>query len=286
VAVIKKHPVLFYYLLAFAISWGGLYIGSGGPAGFPDSKAQFEQMLPFFIPTLLAGPSLAGLLMTALVDGRAGFRRLFLRLFHWRVGARWYAVALLSGPLVLLTVLLALSQFSPGFLPGIFTVPQPASTLIAGVIAGLIVGLCEELGWTGFAVPHLRQSYSPLAVGLITGVLWGAWHIFLNVIWVSQAYTGGMPPAIFLALRGLGDLIGLLPAFRVLMVWVYEHTGSLLIAILMHAGLTAATMVLEPAGISGQALVIYDAASAALMWAVVAAVMLAQRKPAAYGLPA
>ena len=31
----------------------------------------------------------------------------------------------------------------------------------------------------------------------------------------------------------------MLPAYRVLMVWVYDRTGSLLVAILMHASLTA-----------------------------------------------
>jgi hypothetical protein len=46
--------------------------------------------------SLMAGPSLTGLLLTGLVSGRAGLRDLRARLLRWRGGARWYAVALLT----------------------------------------------------------------------------------------------------------------------------------------------------------------------------------------------
>ena len=36
-------------------------------------------------------------------------------------------------------------------------------------------------------------------------------------------------------------LITILPVYRVLMVWVYDHTGSLFVAMLMHAIYTAFT---------------------------------------------
>lgn len=274
-AFIKRHPVLTYFVLTFAISWGGLFLGSGGPSGFPRTKEQFERMLPLFIPVVLAGPSLAGILLTALMYGKLGFREILSRLFKWRVGARCYAVALLIGPLVLTVELLALSLFSPGFLPGIFLSEDKASLLFMGSVAGLVVGFFEEIGWTGFATPRLRLRYGVFTTGLIVGVLWGAWHIFLNVVWVSGAYSGGLSPALFLTARGFGDLVGLLPAFRVLMVWVYDRTGSLLVAMLMHASLTASTMIVEPPGISGVSLLIYDLVSAVAMWGVVAAVAVA-----------
>jgi CAAX protease family protein len=275
-AFIKRHPVLTYFILAFAISWGGLFLGSGGPSGFPNTKEQFEKMLTLFIPVVLAGPSVAGILLTALIYGRTGFRELLSRLFRWRVGVRWYAVAFLTGPLVLTAELLALSLSSPAFLPGIFASDDSASLLLMGIVAGLVVGIFEELGWTGFAIPRLRQRYGVFATGLIVGVLWGAWHIFLNVVWVSGAFSGGLPPALFLTARGFGDLVGLLPAYRVLMVWVYDRTGSLLVAMLMHASLTASTMIFGPLGISGTPLLIYDLVSAVAMWVIVAAVVVAR----------
>lgn len=276
-AFIKNHPVLTYFTLTFAISWGGLFLVSGGPGGFPHTKEQFERLLPLFIPLVLAGPSLSCILLTALVSGREGFRELFSRLFKWRVRACWYAAALLIGPLVLLAILLALSLYSSAYLPGIFSASDKATRLVMGIVAGLVVGFFEELGWTGFATPRLRRRYGVLTTGLIIGVLWGAWHIFLNVIWVSDAYAGGLSPALFMTARGLGDLIGLLPAFRILMVWVYDRSGSLLVAMLMHEGLTASTMILEPPAISGVNLLIYDLVSAIAMWTVVAVIVVVNK---------
>jgi uncharacterized protein len=48
---------------------------------------------------MLAGPSVAGILLTGLVDGREGFRDLLSRMTRWQLGARWYAVAFLTDPL-------------------------------------------------------------------------------------------------------------------------------------------------------------------------------------------
>jgi len=91
---IKGHPVLTYFALVFIISWGGFLLVVG-PGGFPGTKEQFGTLLPIVVSAMLAGPSVASILLTGLVDGRAGFRELLSRLFRWRVGACWYAVALL-----------------------------------------------------------------------------------------------------------------------------------------------------------------------------------------------
>ncbi len=61
------------------------------------------------------------------------------------------------------------------------------------------------------------------------------------------------------------------------MVWVYERTGSLLVAMLMHASLTASTMIVEPPGIEGESLVAYDFGSAIFMWLVVAIAVTVDR---------
>ena len=111
-AFIKKHSVLTYYALVFAMSWGGVLIVVG-PGGFPGTSKQVASLMPFVILAFLAGPSVAGLLLTGFVYGRAGLRELLSRLFRWRVAARWYAVALLTAPLLMMAVLLGLSLFSP-----------------------------------------------------------------------------------------------------------------------------------------------------------------------------
>src|ERR687898_2232019 len=97
-AFIKKHPVLTYFALTFAISWGGVLLVIGGPSGIPGSPEQFERLLPFAIPVMIVGPGVAGLLLTGLVQGRAGFRELLSRLLKWRGGGRWDAGGVLGVP--------------------------------------------------------------------------------------------------------------------------------------------------------------------------------------------
>src|SRR5262245_15863406 len=94
-ALIRKQPVPVYFALTFAISWGGL-LGIGGFAGLSGATWQSDPRLPLIGVAMLAGPSIAGLLLTSVVSGRAGFRKLFTRLFRSKVGVRWYAVALLA----------------------------------------------------------------------------------------------------------------------------------------------------------------------------------------------
>ena len=270
---IKRHPLPTYFALTFAISWGGILMVIG-PGGILGTKEVSEGLMPFVYLATLLGPSLAGILLTGLVDGRAGFRELLSRLLRWRVGARWYAVALLTAPLLITATLFVLSLTSPVFLPVIVTTDDKVSLLLTGIVMGLVVGFFEELGWTGFAVPRLRLRYGGLTTGLIVGLLWGAWHFPLFSGSVSS--SGALPPALYLSVL----LFSFLPAYRVLMVWVYDRTGSLLVAMLMHAPLAASQLILIPLAISGVQVVTYDLVFAAALWVFVAAVAVAQRRAA------
>jgi len=272
----KRRPVLSYYLLTFAISWGAL-LWIMISDGIPATKEQMAAVLPVAIASMLLGPSLSGLLMTALVDGKAGFRELGSRLAAWRVRLGWYAIAILFAPLVLLAVLLGLALFSPVFLPGILTVDDKAARLTMNLTAAVAVGICEELGWTGFVMPRLMQRYTVVRTGLIMGVLWGAWHIVPMVILASGAYSAPQSPAVYIAARSLSMLVGSLVAFRVLMVWVYDHTRSLFLLMIMHMSLTAVNMLYEPEAISGTSLYIYDLVGLLAMWSVTLAVVRAAR---------
>lgn len=274
-AFIKRHSVLTYYALVFAISWGGILVLIGGPGNIPGTNEQVGRLFPFALLALFAGPSIAGILMNYLVSGRAGLRELISRLFRWRAGVRWYAVALLTGPVLVTAVLLALSLTSPEFLPGVLTTSDKASLLLLGIAWGLIGGgLLEELGWTGFAVPRLRQRYSILTSGLIVGLLWGVWH-FLIAFWASSSLSGGNSWAMFVA-GFLAFYLVALPAYRVLLVWVYDHTGSLPVVMLMHASLSASTLILQPLA-TGVISLTWNFVLAAVLWALVAAVAVANR---------
>ncbi len=274
---VKRYPVVAFYVLAFAISWGGVLMIIGGPGAIPGTTEQTGTLVGLVMLAWFAGPSITSILLTALLDGKAGLRELLSRLLRWRVGIRWYVVALVAGPLVYMAGLLPLALFSHQFLPGILTTSDKASLLLFGIGSGLIGGgFLEELGWTGFGVPRLRLRYSALTTGLIVGVLWGAVH-FSVVFWLSGSNIGGLPLALFVIVRAVDLLIGQLPAFRVLMVWVYDRTGSLLVAMLMHASLSASMLILAPETVAGVPFLIYCVVSSAAAWVIVVAVAAANR---------
>ena len=264
---LRTHPLAAYFVLTFAISWGGVLLVVA-PHGIPGTTEQTDRLFPYVYLAMLAGPSVAGILLTGLVHGRTGLRDLLSRLLRWRVGARWYAVALLAAPLVTLGLLLALSRFSREFLPGLLATDDRGSLLVFGIAVGLGAGFFEELGWTGFATPVLRQRYSVLASGLILGILWGAWHFLVNV-WGGGNWAGSLSSALFLP--SVLTSLAVLPAYRVLMVWVHDRTGSLLVAMLMHASLTTCMVILQPLAI-GMPVVTYVLTFAAALWIVVGAV--------------
>jgi membrane protease YdiL (CAAX protease family) len=231
--------------------------------------------------------------LTGVVGGKVGFRELLSRLLRWRVDARWYAVALLSAPLSVLATLLALSLLSPEYLPGVLTNGGNASLagtlpMGLGAVASLAIfnGFVEELGWTGFAMPRLKLRHGVFATGLTVGLLWGAWH-FVSNIWGSGASGGAVPLALFMAAL----LFTFLPPYRVLMVWVYDRTGSLLVAMLMHASLDFFWLIYMPAGVAAGPLVTWYLAWAVLLWAIVAAVTVVDgeqlsRRPLSEAQPA
>jgi membrane protease YdiL (CAAX protease family) len=269
-ATIERRPVLSYFALTFAISWGGFLL-VGGPSFFAGTNWQTDPTFQLALAALLVGPPAASILLTWLVDGRAGLRELLGRLLKWRVGARWYVVALLTAPLVMTAVLLALSLGSPAFLPGVLTASNKTSALLAGIGVGLVGGFVEELGWTGFAIPRLRRHYGVLATGFIVGAPWAAWHL-LQGTWVGRTSSGAVPPALFIS---VGFFCTYLLPYRMLMVWVYDRTESLLVATLMHASLITSSISgfgLVPAEISGVGFLTMFVVFTMALWLVVGAV--------------
>ena len=200
-----------------------------------------------------------------------GLREFLSRLLRWRVHARWYAVTILTAPILIAAILFAFSLTSPSYIPGIVSTNDKAALLISGIAAGLAAGIFEELGWTGCATPQLRLRYGILTSGLIVGFLWGGWH-FLVTFWGSGDSSGGLsldlllPPLIF--------YVAVLPAYRVMMVWVYDRTESLLVAILMHATLTANTNFILSPPVRGVPFMVYYLVLAAALWVVIAVITM------------
>jgi membrane protease YdiL (CAAX protease family) len=267
---IGRNAVPYFYVLAFVISWGGilLVVGRTGIPGRPDD---FLKMLPPLLVAMLAGPTISGIVMTALVSGSSGLRELFSGLLKWRVPARWWAVALLTAPLVMIVIPALIAILEPGFLPAIFTAQDKVSLMAMGIGAGIST-LLEEIGWTGFAIPRLRLRHSMLKTGLITGFLWAAWHLLVNS-WSSGDAAGALSLSPLLLSLFFSWII--LTSFRVLMVLVYEHTQSLLVAWLMHFTLTAGNVILGPTAPGGAVGPLWSLIIGIVLWVIVA--VLAKR---------
>ena len=78
-ALVKRHPLLTYFVLAYGLTWPVIPLVSVSPL--------------LGIPALF-GPALAAIIVVTLTQGKTGLKDLLSRLVRWRVGMRWYAVAL------------------------------------------------------------------------------------------------------------------------------------------------------------------------------------------------
>lgn len=273
-AFINRHAVLVFYVLVFAIAFGPSLI-LAGPGALLDTGADLTSPADLdpatYLLLLIGGPSFAviAILVIALAFGRVGLRDLRSRLFRWRVGVRWYAVALLTAPLLWTAIIFAFSLTSKDFLPDIITADDKVSLLVAGLVAGLVASFFEEIAWTGFATHELSKRHGVLATGLIVGVLWFLVHLPL----FAGTASGDVPQALSVA----APLFWVLP-FRVLMVWVYDHTQSVPLAMLMHLTTDLCAFALLSSAMVGVPDLVFNLAFGATLWVLVAAVAAADRR--------
>lgn len=253
---LRRHPLLGYFALCFGISWGGILIVLAA-TGFKLAALQpLETGLIFAL--MLLGPSASGLILTAVLDGRTGLHLLGSGLMRWKLGVRWYAVALLTAPLFLLAILWPLSAIvAPAFAPRF-------QWALFG--AGLLAGGFEEIGWTGFATPRLLACQRMGMAGLLLGLVWAFWHLPADFRYNFEA-MGTVWPLEFAVVY-----IAALTPYRILMTWVYRNTGSVLLAVLMHASYTGWLLVLFPAASLPQNLS-WQTAFAIMLWLAAALVL-------------
>jgi uncharacterized protein len=202
---VAGHPLAAFVALAYTLSWSlwGLAwaLGDTIVAGVVFVVGAF-------------GPAVAA----AVVQRRLGgsLRPWLLAIVHWRVAPRFvaYAVGL---PFALfgvanLALVVAGEPVEWSLLPG--RLLPYIGTL---VVVMLIFGGQEEPGWRGFLLPRLEALHSPVRATLLLGVIWGIWHVPLY--------------------GALGFVVPLVLAF--FYTWLYNRTGSILLAIVLHGGLTA-----------------------------------------------
>jgi hypothetical protein len=76
---VRSHPVLAYFLLTYALSWAWFV-----PLAVRGETVRAGVGWPTQLPGL-AGPALAAVTLTALLEGRVGLRDLATRVIRWRI---------------------------------------------------------------------------------------------------------------------------------------------------------------------------------------------------------
>lgn len=265
-AFVRHHAVAVYFGIAYLLSALGVLLVYGPEvlAGQTSQSAEVTRSLAAF-PLLIVGVGVTGLTLTGVVTGKSGLRTLLARMLRWRVGAGWYAVLFLP-PFLIVTVLFLFRSFvSSDFGPRFF---------IVGLLFGLPAGFFEEIGWTGYAFPRMRSEcrYGPLTLAVILGALWGLWH--LPVV----DHLGAASPHRAFWLPFFLSFIALVTAIRVLIVWAYSNTGSILVAQLIHVSSTGSLVVLSPVRVSPAQETCWYAAYAAALWVAVGCIAAAYGK--------
>jgi CAAX protease family protein len=201
-AVLKRHPLVAFFVLAFGISWGNYVLSKT----WPD--------FPFLFPY---GPLLAAVIVASATRGRDGLKELLSRWLRWRVELKWYLAALfvpvaIALATVFLNTLLGASKSATAQLGPWYSV------FFLFPMALVDAPLGEETGWRGYALPRFSARRSPLATSLILGVIIAGWHV----------------PVALAAPSIAAYLIGSV-ASAVLANWVYYNAHeSALLVILYH----------------------------------------------------
>ncbi|MEG9328475.1 CPBP family intramembrane glutamic endopeptidase [Salinimicrobium catena] len=98
---------------------------------------------------------------------------------------------------------------------------------IVGVINSALTAAGEEIGWRGFLVPELYKSQGFTKTSLISGFIWGIWHL---PIVVFADYNSGTP-ILFSAIC----FMLLILSISFIYTWYRIKSGSLWTAVILHS---------------------------------------------------
>lgn len=206
VSLVKRYSMAVFLVLTYAFSWclSLLYLWDGET-----------------IAVLAFGPFLAALVVLSLTVGKPGVMALLRSMVKWRVGWRWWLVALGLPPLL---------NFLGSYLAVLFGAPAPTMAQLAEWPNILIMfpiflllpgvgGAWEEPGWRGFALPRLEKGRSRLWALLPLWIILVVWHIPLfisgNANWIDSL-----------------NMVGGVIVFN----WLYHRSGqSVLLVMVIHA---------------------------------------------------
>ncbi|MEO5760070.1 MAG: type II CAAX endopeptidase family protein [Mesorhizobium sp.] len=201
---VRKHQLIAFFSLTLSLTWLAFipfYLSNG------DS-----------IPWFTFGPMVSGFAMAAVCGGWFQVRAMLASMVKWRVHPLWYVVAI-GLPFGLQLASILINPLFGAAKPAWGNIPAWSEMLPTIALFAVFSGpLGEEPGWRGFATPRLLANYSALTGSLILAVIWAIWHFPLGLVGDLSVYG-----TINVLLAGI------------VFTWLYQNTGSVLLAILMHA---------------------------------------------------
>jgi len=243
---LRKHQLVVFFILAYAITWSvqiPAYLFADREDVKLSNEANTEHFLallrgeavPGLAPYLLLfmftfGPSVAGVIVTGLVGGRAGLAELWGRVIRVGVGRRWVAIVLIL-PVALALSSLVLAFVLGGFQPFGFDLLVPLALFVPLLVYMLVcTGLAEEVGWRGYALPQLQRHHTAEKASWILGIGWGLWHI--PSVLVGPYLQGDLHIGLVLPVL-LGLTLGIV-GWTIVITWIYNHTESVFWIIVLH----------------------------------------------------
>jgi len=195
------------------------------------------------IMSMVHAPTIAAIIATFQDEGNEGIRILFGQLRSWRFSLKWYMLSLLVFPAAILAGLFIMTLISQRYTP-VFSL-----TILA--IGTLISPLWEEIGWTGYATPRMLKRYGPLKTGIYLGVIHMFFHLAADY-WGAGVFFGKYYLAHFLL--WMAGLIML----RVITLWIYIRTKSLVLGWLTHVSYTGGQTILVPLALTAVETVLWN----------------------------
>jgi membrane protease YdiL (CAAX protease family) len=228
VSVVRRFPVISFYILAWSLGAGFLYLVAGG--ALPSSVAMGSVL----------SASIAAVIVTAAEDGRAGLNWIFSRLLKWRAGIGYWILAMVFPIPVFLAGSMLNGLF--GGQPIDFSRLEPAFPIVPMLLMFFIVaGLGQELGWTGFLLPRLQSRYDALTSSIVRALLVAFWHLpLLLYSRLQHPAVAGFPYSGWIAQRGFlvtlaVQLLMFAIPWSIFFSWIFNNTeGSLLLTALLH----------------------------------------------------
>ncbi|WP_247006068.1 type II CAAX endopeptidase family protein [Halorientalis litorea] len=219
-SLVDRHRIASFLLVTYAFTWtiqAYLVVTGMGASWTLSILAGFGGF----------GPPVGAAVVVWASGG--SLRAWFGQFLQWRVGAKWWLLAL-GLPLVILAAGSALFVFVGGPVD-VSALPSPLIYLFVLAWGTIWGGGQEELGWRGFMLPLLQDRYSALVSSLLVGAAWTLWH--LPLLLNANTTHGGWPLSQQL-LWGATIFAG-----SILWTWMYNSTGSVLAVAVFHAGINS-----------------------------------------------